>query len=118
MLSTDFKENKMIKRVYWGWWIVVVLSMALAAVVFGKYVGHYAADEINVRLALIWPDLINMPMDDRVIIVRASIACNANHEPMRSDAIAQCLRNGVKQMSHIDANAEKRLDELLLQAGK
>jgi hypothetical protein len=87
--------------------LVLVTFLAPLAIAFGSLAGRTAGAELRVKLLLVWPDLLNMPVHDRVVLVRLGIRCNASKEPTESTAVLRCLRD----VAH--ASEAKRLEELI-----
>lgn len=98
--------------------LVVAIALTIAAVGLGKKTGAGAAQETIARLAILWPSLLTMPKDDRIIVVTAAATCHAYRLPASASVadISACLRTGAKE--HDQANKgrapiEERLEVLL-----
>ena len=97
---------------------VVAVALAIAAVGLGKKAGAGAAQDTIARLAVLWPSLLTMPKEDRIVVVTAAATCHAYRLPVTANAadISACLRIGAKEHDLANqgrAQIEDRLEVLL-----
>lgn len=71
------------------------------------------------KIYLIWPDFMEMSLEDRVLIKNAAYNCNVYREYPLPGAVKNCLRVGAMQMDAElpKSDSLKRLDTLLADAG-
>lgn len=103
---------------------VALLSLAFLGVAYA--VGTIGADEGKTsleRLQLVWPEVLDLPHADRVLLARLSIDCQLAEKPLERDAVVQCLRQAAAMPSDripagsaADSGAEM-LEILLSEAG-
>lgn len=78
-------------------------KLALGAVVAGvvlaaaSHIAHRAGEETAAkdkeRLALLWPSIMDMPLDDRAFLVGLAMTCGLHRQPVEKAAIVLCLRS-------------------------
>lgn len=54
------------------------------------------------RLQLVWPDVLDLPHEDRLLLARLSIDCNLNQAPKERDAVIGCLKRAAEASSDDD----------------
>lgn len=89
-------------------YLVAFAYLGPFALAVGRVEGGSAADAMRARLELVWPDLMSMPVSDRVVVVRLGIRCGVNNVALETAAVVDCLRSA-------DGSDEDiaRLDHLL-----
>ncbi|PNE59903.1 hypothetical protein A8H39_01790 [Paraburkholderia fungorum] len=103
---------------------LIALSILVAvhvAQVLGMKAGAAAAVRSKERLQLVWPWFIDMPVDDRALLVGLAMTCHVEDQPAIAGDVVECLRNAlddphVMLPKGIDRNsARARLRRLLRQ---
>lgn len=89
--------------------------------VMGAKAGAAAGERSKERLQLIWPSLMDMPVNDRALLVGLAMTCQVERRPAIAGDVVECLRDAVddphallpKGVDRDDART--RLDQLLRQ---
>lgn len=77
--------------------IVGIIAAIALAMLLGRNAGENKAASHAARLKLLWPNLMQMPKDDRAILVGFALTCNLEQRPLRNSEVKACLREGARQ---------------------
>lgn len=96
-----------------------ILVAANLARVMGARAGAIAAERSRERLQLVWPSLMDMPANDRALLVGLALTCHVENRPAIVGDVVECLRGALDDPhamlpKGVDRNAARaRLDQLL-----
>ena len=99
---------------------VVALTL-IGATVVGRIAGEDAAAHAKERLVLVWPSLMNMPVNDRALLVGLAMTCHLEQRPAATIEVIACLKEAVDDPHVVlpkgvgRASARVKLDQLLRQ---
>ncbi|CAG9191377.1 conserved hypothetical protein [Paraburkholderia tropica] len=99
---------------------VFVLVLAGATAV-GRMAGEEAGSRSKERLQLVWPSIMDMPVNDRALLVGLAMTCHVEDRPAIAGDVVECLRDALDDPhaalpKGIDRNsARAKLDQLLRQ---
>jgi hypothetical protein len=97
------------------------LVLVQVAGVIGTRAGAAAGELSKDRLQLVWPSIMNMPVDDRALLVGLAMTCHVEQRPAIAGDVVECLRDAVDDPHAIlpkgvsPGSAKARLDQLLRQ---
>jgi hypothetical protein len=102
--------------------IVAVLAVGTPlAIKLGHVVGEQAGLHSKERLQLVWPSIMDMPVNDRVLLVGLAMTCHVEDRPAVAGDVVECLRDALDKPQvmlpkGIDRDgARARFDQLLRQ---
>ena len=86
----------MTRRVKIAALIVGAIVLALGSIELGFMAGDVMGKADRERLSTIWPDVLGLPQEVRVVLVRAALACDLQELPSTATRVevARCLRAG------------------------
>lgn len=96
----------------------IMCVASIAFFVLAYFVGSRGADDglASVeRLQLVWPDVLDLPQDDRILLAKLSMECNLNQVPKDRDAVIGCLKlaaNNVTDSQGVSGDSSRVKDEL------
>lgn len=99
-----------------------ILIVANFARVIGAKAGASAGERSKERLQLVWPSIMDMPVDDRALLVGLAMTCHVEQRPAIVGDVVECLRDAVDDPHAILPNgvdrdsARAKLDQLLHQS--
>jgi len=99
--------------------LVVVVGSVLLASAVGRVGGELAGSHSRERLQLVWPSIMDMPVNDRALLVGLAITCHLERRPAVVTDVVACLQDAVDDPhalfpNGVDRdNARARLDQLL-----
>lgn len=103
--------------------LAVIVVGGFAAVQIGYRLGTEASQEAQDRMSVLWPSVLALPVDDRVIVVKAAMTCEVHLLPTGASAaaVAACLRAGAREYDGRHADDKRgpitgRLEQLLRSA--
>ena len=76
--------------------VVGAIVLAFGSIELGFIAGDVMGKADRERLSTIWPDVLRLPQETRVVLVRASLACDLQELPSTATRVdvARCLRVG------------------------
>jgi len=101
--------------------LVIVGGSIMLASIIGRLAGERAAAASKERLELIWPSLMQMPVNDRALLVGLAMTCHVEQRPAIAGDVVACLLDAVDDPHAIlpkgvdRDSARARLDKLLHQ---
>lgn len=98
--------------------------IALAAIVgittyMSNKLGQANGEKALARMQQVWPNVLDMPAQDRALLGSLSISCRLEDRPLQASATIDCLRQAMASNDVIlpkgmdRASATQRLDQLL-----
>ncbi len=96
---------------------VCVAGMVLATVV-GQRAGEAMADDVQARLSVLWPNLMEMPQQDRALLALLAYECKLPTLPPGHSTTVACLRSatGSERILKARPDPAAHLGKLLDQA--
>ncbi len=101
--------------------LVVVGGGLLLASTVGRIAGEHDASLSKERLQLVWPSIMDMPVNDRALLVGLAMTCHVEQRPAVASDVVSCLRGAVDDPhtmlpKGVDRDsARAKLDQLLHQ---
>nr|WP_223964835.1 hypothetical protein [Burkholderia diffusa] len=100
---------------------VVAVGAVLLASTVGRVAGEQAGSRSKERLQLVWPSIMDMPTNDRALLVGLAMTCRVEDRPAIAGDVVECLRDALDDPhallpKGVDRDAARiRLDQLLRQ---
>jgi len=98
-----------------------LLVVVNAARVIGAKAGADVALRSKERLQLVWPSIMDMPVNDRALLVGLAMTCHVEQRPAIAGDVVECLRDAVDDPhamlpKGVDRDSARvKLDQLLHQ---
>lgn len=83
-----------------------------------RQAGHEAGERVKARLALVWPNLMQMPEYDRAFVAGLATACKLDARPLVRSEVIACLKeaasdkNGSFPVGLDQSSAPGKLDQM------
>jgi hypothetical protein len=97
-------------------WTGIMLVYGASALWVGKRGGEVAADALEPRFEILWPEgLRSLQVADRALVLKAAIKCELINVQTNAGDVAHCLRLGARKADEHDAEmtVTNRLEQLL-----
>lgn len=93
----------------------LTLLVGVGLVSFGKRLGEEASLEAQQRMAVVWPSLFALTVEDRVVVLKAAFQCRVHRMPVGATAadVAKCLRSGAREYDDKSEGREAPISEKL-----
>lgn len=108
--------HKPSKLVMIGCAVAIVFAAGAAVVLAGRSLGESQGKAAVERLQLLWPNVLNLPKADRILLARLSLDCNVGDVPVDKAAVRACLVQEAGRSDSKVENAQQDLARLLLVA--
>ena len=93
-------------------------TVMLAATFVGKRAGESMADDVQSRLSMLWPNLMEMPQQDRALLALLAYECKLPTLPPGHRTTVACLRSATtaERIRKVTPDPAAQLNKLLDQA--